>query len=623
MRISVFLLVLSLYIVGCNNTPKSVSPLKINAGNDPHSFSNFNDAIIKKLNLNLKVDFENKILTGFAEYDIENKTGGDKIIFDTQNLNIEAVYIDGNTKTDYVLGKSDSIIGTPLVVNIKPATTKVKIIYKTRPDAAAIQWLEPSQTHDKQFPFMFTQSEAILARTWIPIQDSPGIKFTYTATVTCPTNLMALMSAENDTVYHADGVYHFNMPQPVSSYLMALAIGHVQYHGYNAISGVYAEPGLLNACANELTDMPAMINAAGELYGPYAWGKYDLLVLPPSFPFGGMENPRLTFATPTIIAGDKSLVALVAHELAHSWSGNLVTNATWNDFWLNEGFTVYFENRIMEKIYGKPYADMLAYLGYKDLEETMTDLLEHNPDDTKLFLHLENRNPDDGMSDIAYEKGRLFLKNIEAIVGREKFDAFLKNYFEENKFKSMTTEMFLNHVRNELFDGDTAAYSKINARAWVYENGLPKNYNAPQSAILFKVQQDADAFTKSGNTAVIDTAGYSTHNWLQLIRTFDAKLGIEKLAALDKAFHFTQSQNSEIQCVWYILAIKNNYDAANAQIENFLCNVGRRKFVRPLFAALLETENGRAFAAKIYDKARPTYHAVTRETIDEMMANAK
>ena len=433
---------------------------------DIHSYARPDEAIVRHIDLDLQVDFENKQLIGYAELMIDNIQAGNVLCLDSRDLTIRRVTLDNGEKTTFELKEAEPFLGRQLIIAIKPATKKVKIEYATSPEAAALQWLQPRQTAGGKYPFLFTQSQAILARTWIPLQDSPGIRFTYNATIHCPKELMAVMSAKNDTVKHSDGIYHFEMPQAIPSYLMALTVGDLQFHSYDGRSGVFAEPATLEKAAYEFVDMPRMILAAEELYGPYAWGRYDVLVLPPSFPFGGMENPRITFATPTILAGDRSLVALVAHELAHSWSGNLVTNATWNDFWLNEGFTVYFETRIMEKLYGKPYADMLTVLSKGELMNTISELGNDNAD-TKLYLDLKGRDPDDGVTNIAYEKGRFFLTTIEQAVGRERWDAFVKKYFAEHAFQSMTTTRFLEYLNKELIKDDAALIKSLRVDDWV------------------------------------------------------------------------------------------------------------------------------------------------------------
>ncbi|MDQ3536123.1 MAG: M1 family aminopeptidase/hydrolase [Bacteroidota bacterium] len=403
---------------------------------DEHSYSDPNTAVVRHLEWNAKVDFVNKIISGTAKLDIEKSPEADKIILDTKNLNINRVLLNNGNEATYYKGSENKILGAPLAISITPETTSIIVEYSTNPGAEALQWLEPNQTAGGEKPFLFTQSQAILARSWIPLQDSPGIRFTYKAIVQVPDDLMALMSAENPQSKKDDGIYTFTMEQPIPAYLMALTVGDINFQPIGARTGVYAEPSILSSAAYEFAKMEDMLLVAEKLYGAYKWDRYDVIVLPPSFPFGGMENPRLTFATPTILAGDRSLTSLVAHELAHSWSGNLVTNATWNDFWLNEGFTVYFERRIMEEINGSSYSEMLAALGYQDLIETVDELeASGKGEDTRLKLNLSDRDPDEGVSDIAYEKGYFFLRNVEELVGRNKFDEFLNNYFSQYAFK--------------------------------------------------------------------------------------------------------------------------------------------------------------------------------------------
>ncbi|MDQ3017226.1 MAG: M1 family aminopeptidase/hydrolase, partial [Bacteroidota bacterium] len=434
---------------------------------DIHSRAKPTEAVIKHLDLDLTIDFDAKKLTGSAKYDIQVNEGADSIYLDTRGLDIQQVMVD-NEKVEYTMGPDAKFLGQALIIPVKESSKKLSISYSTRPDAAALQWLVASQTAGKQHPYLFTQGQAILTRTWIPIQDSPGIRITYDATIHAPKELMAVMSASNPQVKTDDGVYKFKMAQPIPAYLIALAVGDIAFKSVGTRTGVYTEPSMLEKSANELSDMEKMVELAESLYGPYQWERYDVIVLPPSFPFGGMENPRLTFATPTIIAGDKSLVSLIAHELAHSWSGNLVTNATWNDFWLNEGFTVYFEQRIMEALIDSSYSGMLANLGLQDLKKTIGEL---DPKDTHLFLDLSGRDPDEAMNDIAYEKGAHFLKMLERKVGRPTFDAFLRKYFSDNKFQSMTTERFVSYLKENLLVPNNV---QVNIDEWIYGPGLPE-----------------------------------------------------------------------------------------------------------------------------------------------------
>ena len=585
---------------------------------DIHSYARPDEAVIRHIDLDLQVDFEKKQLIGFAELTIDNIQAVNELCLDSRDLTIQQVTLDNGEKTSFELKEVEPFLGRQLIIAIKSTTKKVKIEYATSPEAAALQWLQPRQTAEGKYPFLFTQSQAILARTWIPLQDSPGIRFTYNATIHCPKELMAVMSAKNDTVKHPDGIYHFEMPQAIPSYLMALTVGDLQFHSYDGRSGVFAEPATLEKAAYEFVDMPRMIAVAEELYGPYAWGRYDVLVLPPSFPFGGMENPRITFATPTILAGDRSLVSLVAHELAHSWSGNLVTNATWNDFWLNEGFTVYFETRIMEKLYGKPYADMLTVLSKGELLSTIKEMGKDNAD-TKLYLDLKGRDPDDGVTNIAYEKGRFFLTTIEQAVGRQRWDAFVKKYFAEHAFQSITTTRFLEYLTKELIKDDAALKKSLRIDEWVYGPGLPDNCVEVKSDELVKSVDQAKAFINGKQANQLTTTNWTTHHWLSFLRALPDSLSGDQMKNLDDNFHFTQSGNSEILCDWLQHAIHSGYAPADKSLETFLISVGRRKFLKPIYTALAATPEGKVKAKNIYTKARPGYHAVSYTTIDDIL----
>lgn len=611
----------------CNNNTQTVeevneTPMEehMKLANDAHSSSNPNEVAISHMHLDLAVDFESHILSGSVKLDLENKTEATVLHLDTRQLTIDKVVLDNGDETKFTLGEDVEYFGQDLAIQILPTTENITIYYKTDAEAEALQWLSPEQTSGGKHPFLFSQSQAILARTWVPCQDSPGVKFTYSAKITTAPELIALMSAKNGTSKSTDGIYTFEMDQPVSSYLLALTVGDLEFKSLGRNCGVYAEPDMVEKCAWEFVDMQGMIDSAEGLYGPYAWGQYDVVVLPPSFPFGGMENPRLTFATPTIISGDRSLVALIAHELAHSWSGNLVTNETWNDFWLNEGFTVYFEQRIMEKIFGTPYEEMQTKLGMGDLKKTIARLTkEGREDDTHLYLDLDNRNPDDGLTDIAYEKGRFFLQTIENAVGREKFDAFLRKYFTENAFKPMNTARFEAYLDENLLHGDSALYAAIEPKAWIYGPGLPPSAPQPESVELAKVQSQIEAFTNGSKAADLNTTDWTTHHWLYFLRGLKGKISYEQLVDLDNQFKLTESGNSEILCDWFQHCITLEYKKAYPSMENFLLTVGRRKFLTPLYEPLAETKEGKAWAINVFERARKGYHAVSENSVAEIL----
>jgi len=608
-------------IFSCSEDKKETvknTPTKIKYATDTHSYAKPNEAVAKHLNLDIRVDFNKKTISGKATYQIEKKATVNQIHFDAKALIIHKVTINNYTnETDFSLVKGDETHGDDLTITLPKNARTVTIFYETTNKTEALQFLDRQQTAGKDAPFLFTQGQAILTRTWIPIQDSPQIRLTYDATVTVPHYLMAIMSAENPKQKAKNGIYNFSMKQAIPPYLIALAVGNLEYRQIRKRSGVYAEKVMIEKAAKEFEDVERMIIRAEMLYGKYSWEQYDIVVLPPSFPFGGMENPRLTFATPTIIAGDKSLTTLIAHELAHSWSGNLVTNATWNDFWLNEGFTVYFERRIMEAVYGKEYADMLAVIGRQDLDETL-ESLKNAPNDTKLKLNLDGRNPDDGMSDIAYEKGFLFLKTLEQKVGRSKMDAFLKGYFKKHAFSTITTERFINYLNANLLTPNEITF---NLKEWIYKAGIPSNQVVITSDKLNVVMQ---AISKWKN-GVMSPQEICMQDWkiqqkIHFIRNIPTEMTVAELKALDNSCNFTNTTNSYIAMVWFEQAIKHNYHANNLdkKVETFLITVGRRWYVSTIYNALVKAGKKQQ-ALKIYKKARKNYHSVTRGTIDKML----
>jgi leukotriene-A4 hydrolase len=587
---------------------------------DPHTHAVPSEAVVRHLAWKAEVDFENRILTAKASWHIEAPGNSGKIILDVKNLVIEEVCCDNHGRTKFTLGMHDPILGQALVIAITPQTKIIHIRYKTSAEAEALQWLSPRQTAGKKFPFLFTQSQAILARSWVPCQDSPSVRFTYSADVKVPRGLLPLMSAENPQETNVTGEYHFEMQQPIPSYLLALAVGDVAFTPTSDRSGVYAERALIKKAAWEFADLEKMITAAEQLYGPYRWGRYDVLVLPPSFPFGGMENPRLTFATPTILAGDRSLTSLIAHELAHSWSGNLVTNATWNDFWLNEGFTVYFETRIMEKLYGKAYADMLSALNMGDLHEEIESLNEKAQSaDTRLKLNLEGRNPDEGVTSIAYYKGYFFLRTIEEKYGREKFDSFLADYFHGNAFQSIDTENFKQYIRKYYQSRFNITLEEKLFIEWIDTEGLPENVPQPVSTRFQTVDHTLARWRTERQFDKDTSRNWSTHEWLHFLKNLPEELSDRDLETLDDIGNFSASGNAEIIAVWGVTALRHGYKSMTPRLEEFLINTGRRKFLTPLYSEMMKTPEGKERARAIYRKARPNYHFVATNTFDKLI----
>ena len=589
---------------------------------DVHSYARPNEARVTHVVLDLATDFAAKTLAGTATLTVARAPGAREIVLDTKGLTILGVTEAGGTQLEYRSGATDPFLGTPLTIALPTATDRIVIRYHTNPDASALQWLSPAQTAGKQHPYLFSQGQAILTRTWIPTQDSPGVRQTYEARITVPSPLRAVMSAEQLTpegeAAPGGRAFRFKLDQAVPPYLIAIAVGDIAFRPLGPRTGVYAEPSVVDSAAREFIDVERMVNVAESIYGPYRWGRYDLLVLPPSFPFGGMENPRLTFATPTILAGDRSLVSLVAHELAHSWSGNLVTNATWSDFWLNEGFTTYFENRIMEAMYGTDIAVMLQQLERQDLDAEIAGFGADTAE-TVLHLALEGRDPDEGMTQVAYNKGSAFLRMLERAVGRERFDTYLRSYFDRHAFQPMTTARFLADMKANLLGGDDARYRELQVDRWVYGAGVPANYPVATSDRFAKVEAQARAFAQGTSPAGLATSGWITQEWQHFIGSLPDTMTTAQMAALDRQFHFTQSGNSEVLFAWLRAAIASRYEPAMPALERFLTSQGRRKFVLPLYQDLMKAEWGKPVARRIFAVARPLYHPVAANSIDAVV----
>jgi aminopeptidase N len=600
---------------------------------DPHSYGNPDQLRVLQVDLYLMVDFDQRQLRGQAVVNFERQPGcppDAPLVLDTRGLTIQEVSLRAGAddapafaKTRFQLGTADPILGSPLSIELTPTATWARIVYQTGPGASALQWLEPERTAGKTKPFLFTQSEAIHARSWIPLQDSPGVRITYTATIRASVGLTAVMAAESQARPDLArlGEFRFRMAQPIPSYLIALAVGDLAFQSLGPRTGVWAEPSVVKTAAHEFADVEAMVETIERGYGPYRWGRYDILVLPPSFPFGGMENPRLTFATPTILAGDRSLVSLIAHELAHSWSGNLVTNATWRDFWLNEGFTTYLERRITENLYGRARSDMEWVLGMAELRAELKRLPE--PDQI-LHVDLTGRDPDDGMTQIPYEKGALFVRTLEEVFGRDGFDRFLRDYFDGHAFRSITTADFETFLRARLLDREPELARKIDLTQWIERPGLPTGFTEPASERLSSINHAVAGWT-GGSVAIgkLGAEDWSTHEWLHFLQTLPRKLPDDRMAELDQRFGLTQRGNAEIAHQWLLLAIENHYAPADARLESYLTSIGRRKLVLPLYRALIATPEGRRRAEAIYQKARPSYHPITVESIDKLFKESR
>jgi hypothetical protein len=603
----------------------------IQPGLDYHSFANIEQFRVTRLELDLHVDSGAKVLSGVVGLQIKRlDPGATELILDTRDISIievtqKAQGVLGATSKDettwvnrpYHFEKKDPILGQALVIELPPSkrpTELIRIEYETSPTAPALQWLSAKQTRHKAF--LYTQSEPIGARSWIPLQDTPQVRMTYKALIHTTSDMVAVMSAKSDPKVKS-GVYSFSMPEAIPSYLIALAVGDLKFQETGPRTGVYAEKSLVKQAAKEFADTESMIQTGEKLFGPYRWGRYDILVLPASFPVGGMENPRLSFITPTVIAGDKSLVSVIAHELAHSWSGNLVTNATWRDVWLNEGLTDFMESRIMNAVYGERREMMERVLGYRTLQH---DLKKLKPADQVLADDLRNRDPDEAFTSIPYEKGRLFFTYLDAKFGRDRFDAFLRAYFDHFEFKSITTEDFLTYLQENLLDRFPGVVSREDVMSWVHGPGLGPDAVLPVSDAFAPVDEARSSWV-SGRVAAkkLDAHDWAAQQWIYFLDNMPATLTAAQMSDLDQAFGLTRTANAEVGRSWFLLVIRNQYQPSYVGLENYLQTVGRRVLVTPLYEELMKTPAGTAQAVRVYRLARPGYHPETVAAIDAIV----
>ncbi len=596
------------------------------ADTDEHSYAQPDKVVIDDLALDLKLDFDARTVAGTATYTLQWKDpAATELVLDTRDLAIEQVEGEANgawQPLKFALADKDPVLGSKLTIETPARNAKVRVTYRSSPEASGLQWLTPEMTEGKQLPFMFSQSQQIHARSWVPLQDTPQVRYTYSAHVTTRPDVMVLMSADNDPNAVRDGDYSFRMPQRIPSYLMAIAAGDLVFKPISARSGVWAEPAMVDKAVAEFADTEKMIATTEQLYGPYRWERYDLLVLPPSFPYGGMENPRLSFITPTVIVGDKSLVSLIAHELAHSWSGNLVTFSSAKHGWLNEGVTSYVENRIVEALYGKDVSDMEYVIARNGLKKSIGDMpvatqaLAVKPG-TKL-------DADDALSEVAYDKGAWFLQFLEERFGRQAFDAFLRGYFDHFAFQSITTETFLGYAKQNLFDKYPGKVTDAEIQEWVYGPGIPASAPqvlSPRFGIVDSARLGWRGSKQLPPAAITST--WTTQEWLHFLEGMPETLPVAELEQLDQAYHFTGTANGEIAMRWYPLAIRSGYAQANDAAAAFVERIGRRKLIMPVYSALVQTEPGLALAKDAFAKARPGYHPITTASVEKLIAEAK
>jgi len=622
------LLMVVLVIQACGpDTPEDGHAAGHDLSRDFFSHANTGSFLTRHLELGLMVDFERQVLQGFVIHHMERLDADAQIIvLDSRGLLIESVQLAqpgaGPLELDFELGTPDPVKGEALSINLPDhfhdVSFQIRIEYQTGPDASAIMWLPPELTAGGQHPFMFTQSQSIHARSWIPLQDTPSVRTTYEATIRTPPGLLALMSADNDPRAPRSGEYRFLMPQPIPSYLLALAVGNVFFEPFGEDSGVYAEPEVLPAAAWEFADTQTMLDAAEAIYGPYQWGRYDLLILPPSFPYGGMENPRLSFITPSVLAGDRSLVSLIAHELAHSWSGNLVSNRTWRDIWLNEGTTSYLEARLMEVLYGKDRADEERLLVYQSLLENL-DVVP--PEMQPLAPVFERGDPDEGQQGMEYAKGQMMLEHLESLYGREVFDDFMASYFDHFAFQAISSEQFLDYIDENLLRARPGVYTRSRLEEWLYEPGIPADMTIPSSRTLEQAAAAAAAWAMGEMPADrLPRDKWSPQAVVYFIKALPPELNESQMRELDETLGLSASRNAEIARAWFIQVAQRRHQTAYGEMRDYLGRYGRTRLVEPVYAALVDNDVDTELARRIFKEVRASYHPLTIDAISPLFA---
>ncbi|MEM1132760.1 MAG: M1 family metallopeptidase [Pseudomonadota bacterium] len=608
------------------NRPEIAPILTSEQARDELTYARPLESRVTHVDLDLTLDFDARRVAGSATLDIVAAPEANQIILDSNGLLVASVTDQAGNALDFTIGEDLGQVGAPFTIRFDEdsgaAPEKITINYASGPDAVALQWLSPEQTAGGEKPFMFSQGQAILNRSWIPTQDSPGIRQSWEARITAPEDLNVVMSGilQGEAEPAGEGMHRFffTMDKTVPPYLIAIAVGDIAFAELGPRSGVWAEPSMLETAKAELVDTEAMIDAAEAIYGPYRWGRYDMIVLPPSFPYGGMENPVMTFLTPTFIAGDRSNTGLVAHELAHSWSGNLVTYASWSDGWLNEGVTSYFESRISESVFGKKRAEQEYALSYGSLVAMVEERGADNP--VTAMRTPDSITPFDTAGEAIYDKGTVFLRTVEQIIGREKFDSWMRGWFDRHAFQPATSEMYLREIREGLIKGDAELEAKLMLDEWIYGTGIPSNAAKPDPQAFAAVDSAAKAYADSRTLPVESWTSWTGAEQMRFMRKLPETLSAEELTALDDALGVSKTGNNEVLFLWLEAALRNQYQPAVPQAEAFLSRIGRNKFVAPLYKALSEQgEWGMAIAKPLYAQTRAGYHSYTRSQVDPLV----
>jgi leukotriene-A4 hydrolase len=583
---------------------------------DPASYSDLSQGKIKHILFRIGVNFSTQILEIEATYLMQEPVHG-SLYLDSFKIDLQAARTNGR-ELQWEFDQKDDDLGERLHLKGLEGELTFTLSLRTSPEARALQWLSASQTAGGQLPFLFSQCQAINARSIFPCQDTPSLRFTYSAEVEVPQGLVAAMAAERIGIDEGAGngstIFRFRMPQPIPSYLFALAVGNLDFRELGPRTGIYAEPETMDAAAWEFAENEAKIIEAEKLLGPYLWERYDLLILPPSFPYGGMENPRLTFLTPTAILGTRGHLSLITHELAHAWTGNLVTNATWQDFWLNEGWTTYAETRITEVLEGKDVVDLHSAFNEKQLIAIMERIGMDSPA-TQLKLPADK---DMDLTSIPYYKGCFFLQECEYAVGRERFDAFVQKYMASFQFQSLTTEAFLDFLKSELPE----VFERVDVHKWIYETGLPEERHRPQSHLYNEVQQALDDYERGIKPTKEQIEGWHRYQILSLLQGLPHKLSLEDCRYFDEILELDKRNDVALYSYFYVIAIASGYEEILPRVEQFMGKIGRMLYVLPIVREMIETDWARGYIRPLFERVRDRHHQITLGAMEGLLKRA-
>eukprot|EP00760_Papus_ankaliazontas_P033602 PhM_4_TR6491/c0_g1_i1/m.61602/K01254/LTA4H; leukotriene-A4 hydrolase len=592
---------------------------------DECSYANVDNVRVCHMDLDWMLEFPTNLLMGSVTYTATVVSATDVIVLDTRGLNVRLVELLGlgpdgtNVEAVYSVGEDTEPLGAPLTIKLPPAVgvgeLKFRISYMTSPNSTALCWMPPEQTDSGTLPFLFSQCQAIHARSMLPCQDTPGVRSTYSAKVSAPKDFVVVMSAlsKGTEVVGDTMVSSFEQPKALASYLIAIAAGNLVRTEFSPRCAVYCEPPRQPVVRDDFVEVEKYVGIAESLVGPYEWGRYDVLVLPQSFPYGGMENPCLTFVSPTVLTGDRTQMDVIAHEVAHSWTGNLVGIRTWEDFWLNESFTMMLERKIMMRLRGEKYFDMTSIQGWEHLRGDV-DRYGHDHPFTALRPNLKGVDPDDSFSSVPYEKGFNMLCDIQRRVGTVPFERWLHDYVQTFKDKSIDSFQFMEHIQGAFPDGQIADVDFVK---WFDAPGMPPVIPGFDSTLLDVVQDKVNEWTATGFATCrkTDADGWLPAQYVHMVALLskvDPPLTSAALDVLEREFKFTSSPQSEILSPWLSMCIRAGWTGHQECLRSF-ARVGRMKYARPLYRVLKTTDA--AGARELFTTLKSKYHNIAQKMI--------